>query len=268
MPEGPEVENVVRTLAPRVTGRTIVATDGWQGPVIGKTIRGVRRYGKYILFDFDDGMLQVHLRMTGKLLYDGDRTPYTRASFSLDQGTLLYDDVRRFGRIRWSTTLPAQGPDPLEMTAAEFAAHLASKRRQIKPLLLDQKFLRGLGNIYVDESLFAARIHPLTTASDLNPQRAADLHTATVAILQEAIAAGGSSISDYVDADGREGSFQDRHQVYGRADEPCPRCGKAIQRIVVGQRGTHFCPRCQRLKPNPSTPAKRRGKAPPRVSTR
>jgi len=254
MPEGPEVENLVRSLAPHLRDRTIVAVEGWQGPeswrgpLVGKTIRDVRRYGKYIVLDFDDGMLQVHLRMTGKLLLNGEATPYTRVTFTLDQGTLLYDDIRRFGRLRWMAVLPEQGPDPLEMTAAEFVEHLRGRRRRIKPLLLDQKCLRGLGNIYVDESLFAAGVHPLATASRVSATKLGRLHSAVVAILREAIAAGGSSISDYVDGDGRPGSYQERHQVYGRAGEPCPRCGRAIERMRVGQRGTHFCPRCQRLK--------------------
>lgn len=247
MPEGPEVENVVRTLAPHLTGRRILATQGWQGPVIGKTIRAVRRYGKYIVLHFDDGLLHVHLRMTGKLLFNGERTPYTRAEFALDEGVLLFDDIRRFGRIRWANELPPQGPDPLEISAEEFAAHLADKRSRIKPLLLDQKFLRGLGNIYVDECLFAARIHPATPAHQLTTAKRRELHAAIVAILREAIASGGSSISDYVDADGERGSFQDRHQVYGKAGEPCPRCGKTLERILLAQRGTQFCPRCQRL---------------------
>ena len=247
MPEGPEVENVVRTLAPHLIGQTVLSVQGWEGPVAGKTIRAVRRFGKYIVIDFDDGMLQVHLRMTGKLLYGGARTPYTRVEFTLDGGTLLFEDIRRFGRIRWSREMPEQGPDPLDMTASEFAAHLRGRRRQLKPLLLDQKFLRGLGNIYVDECLFAARLHPQLTAATLRPAQSRQLHAAITAILQEAIAAGGSSISDYVDGDGRAGSFQERHQVYGRAGEPCRRCGAAIVRLVVTQRGTHICPRCQRL---------------------
>ena len=247
MPEGPEVENVVRTLAPHLKGRRVIATQGWQGPVVGKTIRNVRRFGKYIVLDFDDGMLHVHLRMTGKLLFNGDRTPYTRAEFTLDEGTLLFDDIRRFGRIRWATELPTQGPDPLELTAAEFAGLLTRRRRRIKPLLLDQKFLRGLGNIYVDESLFAARLHPATEAAKVTRSQAKQLHAAIVAILEEAIAAGGSSISDYVDGDGQRGSFQHRHQVYGQAGEPCPRCSKSIERILLAQRGTHLCTRCQRI---------------------
>ena len=248
MPEGPEVENVVRTLAPKLTGRTILAATGFTGPVIGETIRRVARYGKYILLHFDAGMLQIHLRMTGKLLYNGQRTPYTRAEFALDDGVLLFDDIRRFGRIRWSTTLPPQGPEPLEMDARAFAAHVKTRRGRIKPLLLDQRFLRSLGNIYVDEALFAAQIHPQAAAAKISRARLEHLHAAIVKILRAAIAAGGSSISDYVDGDGQQGRFQQQHQVYGRAGEPCPRCSAPLRRILVAQRGTHLCPLCQRLR--------------------
>lgn len=246
MPEGPEVENVVRSLAPKLRGRTIVAVTGSDAPVVNQRIHGVRRHGKYILLDLDRGMLQIHLRMTGKLLFNGERTPYTRAEFTLDEGTLLFDDIRRFGRIRWAETPPEQGPDPLEMTAREFAGHLKQRRGRIKPALLNQKVLRGLGNIYADEALFAAGIRPLATLAKLSVQRLEQLHGHVVAILNEAIAAGGSSIADYVDGEGRPGHFQERHQVYGRAGLPCPRCQTPIRRTVVAQRGTHYCPRCQR----------------------
>jgi formamidopyrimidine-DNA glycosylase len=127
----------------------------------------------------------------------------------------------------------------------EFAARLAARRGRIKPLLLNQAVLRGLGNIYVDESLFRARIHPLASVARLAPLRVRRLHAAIQEVLRAAVEAGGSSISDYVDADGRAGSFQVQHQVYGREGAPCPRCGTAIRRIVVGQRGTHYCPGCQ-----------------------
>ena len=137
------------------------------------------------------------------------------------------------------------GPEPLEIALEEFRARLRRKAR-IKPLLLNQAFLAGLGNIYVDESLFAAGIHPLASAAKLGPARAAKLHQAIREILTEAIASGGSSISDYVDAEGRRGWFQVRHCVYGREGEPCVRCGAPIKKIVVAQRGTHFCPKCQK----------------------
>jgi formamidopyrimidine-DNA glycosylase len=247
LPELPEVETVVRSLAPRVLGRRISTAINWNGPAIGQEIQGLRRHGKYIVFTLERGYLLVHLRMTGKLLWNGARTPYTRAELWLDDGSVLrYDDVRRFGRVTWSEELPSQGPDPLEIEAEEFAARVRARKGRIKPLLLDQKFLRGLGNIYVDEALFRARIHPRAVATKLSPARALILWRVTRELLDEAIAWGGSSISDYVDGEGKRGQFQERHQVYGKAGEPCPRCGAAIRRIVLAQRGTHYCPRCQR----------------------
>lgn len=246
----PEVETVVRTLRPRLAGRTILAATGGPKltvePAVGQTIRDVTRHGKYIALHFDTGLLLVHLRMTGKLLYDGARTPYTRAEFVLDQGTLLYDDIRRFGRITWSTEYPAQGPDPLEVSFAGFAALFQRRRVRLKTLLLDQRFLRGLGNIYVDEALFRARLHPLSVAGSLSRAKLERLYTAMREVLTEAIAQGGSSVSDYVDGNGERGRFQRFHRVYRRTGEPCVSCGTPVERIVVGQRGTHFCPRCQR----------------------
>jgi len=256
VPELPEVETIVRALAPRLVGRRIVAARFTSKlvlrgraapPVAGKTIAGVSRYGKFIVFDLDgDGpRLLVHLGMTGKLLVDAEPTPYTRAVFRLGKGTLLFDDIRQFGRIELAGALPALGPDPLELRAGEFSRMLRERRGRIKPLLLNQRFLRGLGNIYADEALFRARVHPLADASRLG-KRAPELHRAIVAVLRAAIEKGGSSIANYVDAEGRRGSFQLLHRVYGKAGRPCPRCGAAIRRIVVAQRGTHYCPECQR----------------------
>jgi formamidopyrimidine-DNA glycosylase len=246
MPELPEVETVVRTLRPRLQGRTIVSAVGWAGPAVGQTIREVSRYGKYITLHFDNGMLLVHLRMTGKLLFDGDRTPYTRAEFILDEGILLYDDIRRFGRLTWATEYPAQGPDPLVVTFPDFMALFAGRRMRLKSLLLDQKFLRGLGNIYVDEALFRARLHPLSMGAALSRTKLERLYAAIQDVLRESIAMGGSSVSDYVDGNGDRGRFQDLHRVYRKTGEPCRTCGTPIQRTLVAQRGTHFCPRCQR----------------------
>ena len=250
MPELPEVETVVRTLRPRLVGRTIVSATGGPHlhttPAVGQTIRQVTRHGKYITLHFDTGMLLVHLRMTGKLLYDGTRTPYTRAEFVLDQGLLLFDDIRRFGRITWATQFPMQGPDPLEVKFADFAALFAGRRARLKTLLLDQQFLRGLGNIYVDEALFRARLHPLLTGAGLSKARLQRLYGVIQELLGEAIVMGGSSVSDYVDGNGDRGSFQDFHRVYRRTGQPCRACATPIERILVAQRGTHFCPHCQR----------------------
>jgi formamidopyrimidine-DNA glycosylase len=155
-----------------------------------------------------------------------------------------------FGKLEWHAQLPPRiarlGPEPLEISPADFLARLRARRSFLKPLLLNQTFLRGLGNIYVDEALFRARIHPRATASRLSRPRALSLHQAIVDVLTLAIHHRGSSISDYVDADGRPGSFQLLHQVYGKEGQPCPVCASPIRRILVAQRGTHYCPRCQR----------------------
>jgi len=262
VPELPEVETVVRTLAPKLTGRRIVDAhfsskhvirqkfSVLRGKVQSQPVKSVRRHGKFIVLELERGFLTIHLGMTGKLLLDSEPGPYARAVFELDRGVLVYDDVRHFGRIEWSSQLleraAALGPDALEISLDDFLKLLKRRKSRIKPLLLNQKFLRGMGNIYTDEALFEARIHPRALASSLSKQRAARLHRAMVDILAAAIKSKGSSISDYVDADGARGSFQLQHQVYGRAGEPCAICGTPIRRIVVGQRGTHYCPKCQR----------------------
>lgn len=218
--------------------------------VRGQTIQSVSRHGKFIVFQLDKGTLTVHLGMTGKLLLDAKAGAYTRAFFELDEGLLVYDDIRHFGKILWSEGLPERagelGPDALTVTSDEFLRLLDKRRSMIKPLLMNQEFLRGMGNIYTDEALFQARIHPKAIASRLSRVRALRLHKAMVDILEAAIVLKGSSISDYVDSEGRKGSFQLHHQVYGREGEPCTVCGTQIRRIVLGSRGTHYCPKCQR----------------------
>jgi formamidopyrimidine-DNA glycosylase len=262
MPELPEVETVVRTLAPKLTGRRIMDAKFSSRHVVrqkfpelrkrvrNQLVRSVERHGKFIVLALDEGVLVIHLGMTGKLLMDSEPGPYARAVFELDRGLLVYDDVRHFGRIEWSAELPARaaalGPDALTVALDDFRKLLKTRRSGIKPLLLNQRFLRGMGNIYTDEALFEARIHPRANAASLSKDRASRLHGAMIDILATAIRLKGSSISDYVDADGERGSFQEQHQVYGRAGEPCPTCGTPIRRIVVGQRGTHYCPKCQR----------------------
>lgn len=259
MPELPEVETIVRGLAPRLLGRRVVAAEvtcarvlrGDARLVVGQTIREVRRHGKFIVFDFaGPAAMCIHLGMTGKLLLDGVPGVHTHGVFTLDRGVLLYDDIRQFGRIECSVALSARlerlGPDPLSLDAAAFSANLRRHRAMVKPLLLNQAFLRGMGNIYTDEALFRAGIHPRAIASGLNKLRAARLWQAMQEVLRESIAGGGSSISDYVDVDGRKGAFQLQHRVYGREGQPCPSCGTPVRRMLVAQRGTHFCPRCQR----------------------
>ena len=261
MPELPEVETVVRTVTPYLVGRRILQarfTSKFVTPgnrtalgarLTGRTIRGVRRRGKFIVVELDQGTLAIHLGMTGNLLAGGKAGEHTHAFFTLDDGVLLYNDPRQFGRIEWSAG-PAKrvaklGPEPLEISLEEFQKRM-QRRTRVKPLLLNQAFLAGMGNIYTDESLFRSGIHPLALAARLSAPRVARLHQAIRELLTEAIEHRGSTISDYRDADGASGAFQLLHQVYGREGEPCTVCGTPIKKTLVAQRGTHHCPKCQR----------------------
>ena len=263
MPELPEVETVVRTLTPHLVGRRIAAasfssrfvTPGNRKAlarrIAGRTIQSVKRRGKFIVIALDEGSLTVHLGMTGRLLLDAPPEKHTYGVFlfdtgSLGTGTLIYNDPRQFGRILWNHDLSRLGPEPLEIGIAEFQARMKKRKTSIKALLLNQTFLAGMGNIYVDETLFAARVHPRAVASRLSAPRVAAIHQHMREILSAAIRQGGSSISDYVDAQGNRGWFQLQHQAYGREGEPCPVCGTPIRKTIVVQRGTHHCPRCQR----------------------
>jgi len=248
LPELPEVETVVRGLRVVLPGRAVLAVVGVAPDItVGKRILAVRRYGKFIVLDFEDGMLFVHLGMTGQLMLSSDQSKFTRGQIFLDEGVLRYDDIRKFGKVFWATTYPKRGPDPLEITPREFIQLTLSRRTRIKVLLLDQSFLRGMGNIYTDEVLFLARIHPMTPGDQLTKPKLLLLHQAIQDVLAAAISAGGSSISDYVNAKGEKGSFQDQHQVYSKHGQPCPRCATTLERMLVSQRGTTFCPKCQKL---------------------
>ena len=259
MPELPEVETVVRSLAPHLVGRRIVGasfTSKFVTPgdrkklasrVAGRTVLKLERRGKFILITLDEGLLVVHLGMTGKLLINGAAGEHTYGVFHLDQGVLRYEDPRQFGRIEWNPKrISKLGPEPLEIGVEEFSQRLRARKSRIKPLLLNQHFLAGMGNIYADEALFAAGIHPLAMASRLSKDRAARLHQSIREILTLAIEHRGSSISDYVDAAGERGWFQVMHNVYGREGEPCVKCATPIRKIVAGGRGTHFCAKCQK----------------------
>ncbi|MEO8127341.1 MAG: bifunctional DNA-formamidopyrimidine glycosylase/DNA-(apurinic or apyrimidinic site) lyase [Bryobacteraceae bacterium] len=262
MPELPEVETIVSALAPRLTGRVLISAEFLSSLVLRHCIEGdpqdlvrqsitqLERRGKFILIHLERHVLVIHLGMTGKLLLDAERTPYTRAIFGFDGGTLFYEDIRQFGSIEWSSVVPQRierlGPEPFDITPAEFFQAMRARRTPVKSLLLNQQTLRGLGNIYVDESLWRAGIHPRRLAGKLSITRATRLLGEIQNVLHEAIHHRGSSISDYVDADGRKGGFQLQHRVYGREGKPCANCGTPIRRIVVGQRGTHYCPKCQR----------------------
>lgn len=280
MPELPEVETVVRGLRGLLPGRRIISvrlgkTDFMDDPAAlerdlpGQRIEAVQRYGKFVLLRLASATngqpenpggshrcsLLVHLGMTGHLSPRPAAEPpplHTHACFALDDGQeLRYTDARRFGRMALlqedalEGVLGKLGLDPLEATAAEFHGLLAGRRAMIKALLLDQRVLRGLGNIYADESLWRARIHPARHAARLSNQQVLLLYRSVRRVLTDAIRLRGSSISDFVDASGRPGEYQLRHRAYGREGKGCFRCGTKIRRFLVAGRSSHFCPCCQ-----------------------
>lgn len=276
MPELPEVETIVRSLrnggqfGPSVLHRRVDAAyvdwartiaepdmDSFKGLILGRHIETVTRRGKYIVMYLNEGYLLIHLRMSGDLrvekAYDesGNEIPFRKHDRVVlnfgDSYRLAFFNPRKFGRM-WLTDdlehlLGSLGPEPLEETLSEkqFFAMLQRHHRQIKPLLMDQAFLAGMGNIYTDEALFAAGIHPLTGSNQLTEAQAAVLLAEIRHVLQEGIRRNGSSI----DWAYRGGEFQNEFQVYQRTGESCPVCSTPIERMVVGQRGTHFCPHCQ-----------------------
>jgi len=279
MPELPEVETVARGLQMTVAGRRIVSvtlgkTDFIDNPsdleqhLPGQLIARVERFGKFMLMRLSreisgataspsargDSLL-VHLGMTGHLSPHAAAEPFpkhTHARFLLDDGReLRYTDARRFGRMAYFAAehLPAElsrfGADPLEISEAEFAALLKSHKSRIKALLLDQTALRGVGNIYADESLWRARIHPMRIAAKISGDEALKLRSALQEILREAIALRGSSIIDFLDAEGEPGEYQRRHRAYGREGKPCYRCKTPIRRAIVAGRSSYFCSKCQ-----------------------
>jgi formamidopyrimidine-DNA glycosylase len=272
MPELPEVETVVRLIRPRLVGReitgasvrwrrTVVARD-FERKVIGARVVRVWRRAKFIVADLEResapaGAIVGHLRMTGMLHVQKSgyvAGPHGRVELALDDGKVLhFTDLRKFGRLRYvadaRTILSELGPEPLsdEFTAEWLGAALKERRRSLKPLLLDQTFVAGLGNIYVDESLHRAGLHPLARSDRVKRNSVARLREEIRGVLAEAIAREGSSFDAwYRTPEGNAGSYQDEFRVYGREGERCLKCGTPIQRIVVGQRGTHFCPQCQK----------------------
>jgi formamidopyrimidine-DNA glycosylase len=271
MPELPEVETIARKLRegcgvePSILGRTILAVevrwprhiaspagDEFLQAVAGQTIRSVSRRGKFLVLHLSGGYLLIHLRMSGDLSVVPAGEPLRKHDLTVwhlsGAVDLRFHDPRRFGRV-WLTGNPGGvldrlGPEPLapEFTAAHLGRMLQARRRQLKPLLLDQSFLAGLGNIYTDESLYRARLHPLRRSDMLRPAEIARLWRAIRGTLRAGIVRNGASI-DWVY---RDGSFQNHFRAYGRAGKRCGRCGVNIRRIVVGQRSTFYCPRCQR----------------------
>jgi formamidopyrimidine-DNA glycosylase len=270
MPELPEVETIARSIAPLVTGRTILSADvRWARTVAtpspkkfkewvrGQKITGVTRRAKYLILELEDYNLLIHLRMSGDIAVrkgkmraeKHDRLVLALRGARGEESRLAFNDTRKFGRV-WLTDDPESvlgklGPEPLgkEFTPQWLYKNLRQRNRQLKPLLLDQAFLAGVGNIYADESLHLAKLHPLGSSNAVTLKQAKALHEAVRSVLKEGIRRNGASI-DWVY---RGGEFQNYFRVYDREGEPCFTCGTPIQKLTVGQRGTHVCPKCQPL---------------------
>ncbi|KXK13968.1 MAG: formamidopyrimidine-DNA glycosylase [Chloroflexi bacterium OLB14] len=270
MPELPEVETVARKIEKDVIGRTIVSADvrwartiatpsakKFKEQIKGQKIKSVSRRAKYIVLTLENYNLLIHLKMSGDLtVRKGKIKPEKHNRLILDlklpkagNSQLAFNDVRKFGKV-WLTDQPEKilgklGPEPLEknFTPQWLFENLHKRKRQIKPVLLDQTFLAGVGNIYADESLHIAKIHPQAFANSVTQKQAEALHEAIVSVLKEGIRRNGASI-DWVY---RGGEYQNYFRVYDREDEPCMTCGTTIKKIFVGQRGTHFCPQCQKI---------------------
>ncbi len=275
MPELPEVETVRKTLIELVAGKRIAAVavtlpriiqrpeqpEQFADALIGQTIHTVERRGKFLKLVLDDLVLVSHLRMEGRYGVYAANEPvelHTHVRFLFnDETELRYKDVRQFGTMHLfrrgeEMTLPPLnklGIEPLEdsFTLEALRGKLARRTSKIKPLLLNQEHIVGLGNIYVDEALFQAGIHPERTPDTLRPAEWKKLHEAIRATLERAVDAGGSSIKSYVNGQGEMGMFQHQLLVYGKKNEPCPNCSKPLEKFTVGGRGTHICSKCQRL---------------------
>lgn len=271
MPELPEVETVVRDLRPELVGRSIGRvrsgrkklrfpwSPGWNQRLSGRHILDVQRRGKWIVIGLDnDDCLLVHLGMTGQFTVLQARAPlqdHTHLVFSLkpEDRELRFRDVRRFGSARLLSAHERStffqsiqlGPEPTALSGASFRASVSATRRCLKAVLLDQRVVAGVGNIYADESLFEARLHPALPGCRLEPRRIDVLRSAIGRVLKRAIDKRGSSIKDYVGGSGLKGSYQDEFRVYGRTGQPCPRCQTPIERIRLAGRSTHYCGKCQ-----------------------
>ena len=277
MPELPEVETVARGLQREISGTKIVSialgkTDFIDNPeavereLPGRTVLRVERYGKFLLLRLsaneeaeegdEQAALLVHLGMTGALMPKKVSEPqakHTHVVMMLGDGReLRYVDPRRFGRIAYlagdvlARELQRFGADPLETGLEEFARRIHGRKARIKALLLDQSVLRGVGNIYADESLWKAKIHPAQLGAGLKREQVEQLYAALQRILKKAILLRGSSISDFLDAEGVPGEYQQHHRAYGREGKPCFRCKTAVRRVIVAGRSSYFCPSCQR----------------------
>jgi formamidopyrimidine-DNA glycosylase len=270
VPELPEVETVVRDLRPLLEGRRLVRIrvgdkplrrawlPEWTARLRGRTVTALRRRGKWILLDLDRGLLVVHLGMTGRLTLGAAKRPvenHTHFVADLGDGTQLrFRDVRRFGSLSYHTgtaefesyEADSLGPEPFDLGSSAFRRSLAGTARPLKAVLLDQRVVAGVGNIYADESLFEAKLSPSQLGRVTTPREADRLRKAVVTVLGRAIDQRGSTIRDFIGGEGRKGSYQDEFRVYGRTGRPCTRCETPIVRTRLAGRSTHYCPKCQR----------------------
>ncbi len=268
MPELPEVETIKNELLPHVLNRTIKSVDvfwdrmvkqpsvkDFKKQVVGQKITALSRRGKYLFFHLSGGnVLVMHMKMTGSLVMNSKDTKYARAVLYLDNGKAVYfHDPRKFGKM-WlekdtKTVISQLGPEPLDkdFTPAALEKILSKRTAPIKPILLDQSIIAGIGNMYADESLFAARIHPEKPANKLTRVEVNRLHAAIQSVLQKALKNKGASVRNYIRPDGAPGAAHEEFNVAHGVGKNCPRCHTPIQRIVVRGRGTYFCPKCQRL---------------------
>ncbi|HSV15879.1 MAG TPA: bifunctional DNA-formamidopyrimidine glycosylase/DNA-(apurinic or apyrimidinic site) lyase [Tepidisphaeraceae bacterium] len=265
MPELPEVQTVVDTLKPKVLGKRLTGVVLHRADILqplgfdltrqltARTINGIHRRGKKIVFELNGGeWFYIHLGMTGRLTVETESTPtlpHTHLVLKFAKYEVRFRDPRRFGGVFWlgrdNTADANMGPEPLQIRPAQLAKRLAKTTRAIKNALLDQSVIAGLGNIYVDESLFRAGLHPLLPANQLSADDVSRLNRAIKTTLRRALRHRGSTLRDYLDANGEAGAFQKLHAVYDREGQRCRRCKQSIQRIVLGGRSTHFCPECQ-----------------------
>lgn len=247
MPELPEVETIKRQLAQKIIGKKL-----W-----GKKITGVRRRAKLLIIDFaDDSCLLLHLKLTGQLIFGGRPIKYTRHIFKFNDGSrLIFNDARNFGWFKkiknqeqLQKELSSFGPEALEIDFKTFKAILTKRPNvKIKPLLMDQKFIAGIGNIYSDEILFGAKVHPLRRVKTLKNEEIEAIFKNIKKVLSSAIKNKGSSVEYYVDAFGKEGNFVKYHKVYQKQGQKCARCRAIIKKVKIGGRSAHFCPGCQKL---------------------
>ncbi len=266
MPELPEVETIKRELEKAVLGKKILevcihhpkvirepAAEKFKTGLTGASIKNILRKAKVLIVELSNGKsLVIHLKMTGQLVYPGNAKS-SRASFKLSDGKILdFNDQRLFAELRllddWRNLkfIQGLGPEPFALTKEQFKEMLANKRTKIKPLLMDQKFISGIGNLYAAEALFRARIHPQRPADSLCDKEKEILFQEIKDTLNEAIEHKGSSVDQYVQLSGRPGDYAKYHKVYDREGKPCVVCKTPIKRIALGGRGTYFCPRCQR----------------------